>query len=88
MQTSRTKPARCTCGNVHHAATSVFGNHQPSPGDFAICDQCARINRYTDTLLLRPMDPSELDVLPADTREQLSKAQALVRLWLKRSKLN
>jgi len=68
----------CECGQVLSAATSLFGNHVPQPGDFTICSVCLRLNRFTTSMQLRTVDPDEFIALPHKIQNEILMAEKLL----------
>lgn len=47
------------CGKPLDAATDVYGDDRPSPGDISLCVYCGNLSAYGDDLKLRPLSEDE-----------------------------
>lgn len=75
--TTHIKPSPCpACGHVMDAATAVFDDVTPKPGDATVCINCAALLQFADDLSYKPANTHEL---PLDALEQLADVQAAVR---------
>lgn len=78
MLTTLVPDAKCECGQTLSVATSCYGEHVPIPGDLTICAACFRVNRFTDSMGLRPVDAEEFMAISLDIRAELMVAKEVL----------
>ncbi len=62
MRISRHALTSCpTCGRPINAASGVFTDVRPEPGDFSMCTTCGELLRYREDLSVRKCEPLELN---------------------------
>lgn len=67
MSDNRIPEQRCpACRKKVTTAGNFQDNYRPAPGTACICSYCLAVNIFTDGLILRPADSTELAELEAD----------------------
>ena len=85
----RTPETRCPgCGYPLDAASGLSPDDaRPTPGDYTVCAECARVLIFNAELIPRDLTPAEQRALEADAaaqRELARVTQALRAYWPKR----
>lgn len=78
----------CTnCAKVLDGASSIVGDHTPSPGDITVCIYCSHLMAYADDLTLREMTDAEMNEI-AGNKKILTAMEvvAAFRKWKQRKK--
>lgn len=72
MKSTDLPPCKCLgCGRMNDVASSVFGDHAPSPGDLVMCFVCYRIMAFAEDMTFRELTPLEMVNASRDPRMQL-----------------
>ena len=80
MLTSRLPPAACPhCGALLDACTSLDGDHQPSPGDWTVCIECAGVSRWDASFNLRAPEREAFADITDSERALIENGQRAVR---------
>ncbi len=67
------------CGARLDAAAGIQDGPGPSEGCLSICIKCGHATLFTADLSLREITPEEWKALPADNKNEIAKAQRLIR---------
>ena len=82
--TTEMPEAHCpNCGALFTAATCVFAEKRPAPGDITLCVCCGEILRFEEGLTIRNLLPVEYAAIHPDTKaeiERVLRAHALLPL--------
>lgn len=72
----RVQQSEClNCKRALDAATAVFGEHRPTPGDYTICVYCGHLMVFAEQLALREPTHDEM-IAMAGNREILAMQRA------------
>ena len=76
----QTPDATCPgCGkHVDGALASTVRSPAPKPGDLTVCGYCGVAGVFTDDLQIRALTQDEFVDLPAQTKQDISRATAVV----------
>ena len=67
-----------SCNYQMDAATSLEGDHTPTPGDLSVCLNCGELLIFTDALQVDKLTPVYFSILDKDTQKTLRKARKLI----------
>lgn len=69
-----------TCGAKLNAASDLFAQNRPVPGDLAVCGWCGAPNAFDDNLLLRPATADDLAKLERESPGDFWRVGAMIVL--------
>ena len=86
MKTTDLRSQSCVrCGYRMDAASSMFDDATPSPGDFTVCINCGKVMRFGPQLELQDVPTEDMLAIPAEVAHQIRQIQAGVTLLKRRN---
>lgn len=74
MKAHQVEKQKCpTCGQENNAASCLYSDDAPRPGDASICIKCQGVHVFTSSLTLQPITEKDIEGMPLDAVSQLQR---------------
>lgn len=67
------------CGYQFDAATSLYGECRPRPGDLTLCLKCGELYVFTDRMGIRIPTLAEMSILDNQIHREIERVQRVIR---------